>query len=103
MENSKKYGEIGEMAGRPWGAGKWRIRRNLEKSEKWAGRPPWGSGSGEFEEIWRNRRNGLVDHGGSGSGEFEEILRNRRNGLADHYGGQEMENSKKYGEIGTIE
>ena len=51
VDNSKKFVEIGEMG---WSTtmklGKWRIRRNLEKSEKWAGRP-WGSGSGEFEEI----------------------------------------------------
>ena len=80
MENSKKFGEIGEMG---WpttmGVGKWRIRRNMKNSEKWAGRP-WGSGSGEFEEIWRNRRNGLVD---------------------DH-GGREVENSKKYEEFGEM-
>ena len=62
VDNSKKYGEIGEMGTMKYGeigemgwsttmgVGKWRIRRNMEKSEKWAGRP-WGSGSGEFEEI----------------------------------------------------
>ena len=87
MDNSKKYGEIGELGwsimkygqigemgwSTTMGVEKLRIRRNMEKSEKWAGRP-WGVGK------WR-------------------IRRNRRNGLADHYGGQEMENSKKYGEI----
>ena len=81
MENSKKFGEIGEMGWPTTMVGKWRKRRNLEKSEKWASRRPWGSGSGEFEEIWRNRRNLLADNGGD----------------------QEMENSRKYGEIGTIE
>ena len=39
---------------------------------------------------------------GSGSGEFEEIRRNRRNGQVDHHGGREVENSKKYGEIGEM-
>ena len=61
------------------GVGKLRFRRNMEKSEKWAGQP--GGRSGEFEEIWRNGRNGLADQGG----------------------GQEMEYSRKYGEIGEIE
>ena len=47
------------------GLGKWRIRRNMEKLEKWAGRRPWGSGSVEFEEIWRNRSNRMTgsEHG----------------------------------------
>ena len=75
----------------------------MEKSEKWAGRPLWGSGNGEFEEIWRNRRNGLVDHGGrevESSKKYEEI---GEMGWPTTGGDQEIENSRKYGEIGTIE
>ena len=64
VENSKKFGEIGEIG---WpttmGVGKWRIRRNMEKSEKWAGRSGRGSGNGEFEEIWRNRGNRMPGAG----------------------------------------
>ena len=66
VENSKKFGEIGEMGwSTTMGVGKWRIRRNMEKSEKWAGRPLWGSGNGEFEEILRNRDNRMTgsEHG----------------------------------------
>ena len=59
MENSMHYGEIGEMAGRPGGG---------------------GSGNGEFNAFWRNRRNALADQGGD----------------------QELENSMHYGEIGEI-
>ena len=51
VETPKKFGEIGEMGwSTTMGVGKWRIRRNMEKSEKWA-RQPLVSGSGEFEEI----------------------------------------------------
>ena len=40
--------------GQHGGAEKWRIRRNMEKSEKWAGRRPWGrevENSKKFGEI----------------------------------------------------
>ena len=51
----------------------------MEKSEKCAGRSGRGSGIEEFDALWRNRRNAWPKRGG-----------------------QEMENSMHYGEIGEM-
>ena len=53
MKNYKKYGVIGEMGWSIMGVGKWRIRRNILKSDKWSGRQ-WGrevENSKKFGEI----------------------------------------------------
>ena len=62
----------------------------MEKSGEWACRT-----RGSIGEM------GWSTTGGSRNGEFEELWRNRGNGLADH-GGQEIENSRNYEEIGEM-
>ena len=81
MENSTKYGEIGVMGWPNTG----------------------GSGNGEFDEIWRNRGNGLAEHGGVRKWRIRRNMEKSGKWAGRTRGGQEMENSKKYGEIGEME
>ena len=77
VENSMHYGEIGEMAGRAGGSQEMENSMHYGEIGEMAGRPGVGSGYGEFDVLWRNRRNGLADQGGSGNGEFDAFWRNR--------------------------
>ena len=58
------YEEIGEMAGRAGGGLELKNSMHYGEIGEMAGRPGVGSGHGEFNALWRNRRNALTDQGG---------------------------------------
>ena len=59
------YEEIGEMAGRAGGGQEPKNSMHYGEIGEMAARPGRrGSGNGEFNAFWRNRRNALADQGG---------------------------------------
>ena len=95
------YGEIGEMAGRKGGGQEMENSMHYGEIGEMAGRKG-GSGNGEFDALWRNRRNGWPTRGGVRKWRIQCILEKSEKCAGRSRGGQELENSMHYGEIGEI-